>query len=272
MLGDPGYCFTASSYPPNLYYTLLDWIAENDWDYESKGPARIGVATWSSSLDVATADGIKQYCQEYPEQFEWKGAYLKEMSFSWTTEAQQLKDCDYVLPPSAALVTFLRDYKSVSGKAKLIGSDPHLGFFRLVGDARMWDEIDDMLLIRESGYWGEDGSMVELSEELMNRYRDGSQEEIKAAGGTYNAVWHYYIIFDIIKQAAAEVGPENIDSQAIYKAAQSYSLILDGVERFSFSETRRFGVDKVLIYKVEAEDKAIVRVEQDLIPIMRVFE
>jgi len=43
-----------------------------------------------------------------------------------------------------------------------------------------------------------------------------------------------YILLNIIADAAEAVGPENIDSQALYNAAESFSLTVDDVDLYSF--------------------------------------
>ncbi len=42
----PGYVFAPTAASEDLAYTLLRWVAENDWDYKSNGPAKIGAADW----------------------------------------------------------------------------------------------------------------------------------------------------------------------------------------------------------------------------------
>ncbi|MBT4511955.1 MAG: hypothetical protein HOC20_07090 [Chloroflexi bacterium] len=110
LLENPGYAFTAGTYPVDLYYTFLDWIAENDWDYATKGPAKIGMGGWTTVINVAMAEGMERYCVENPERFEWAGSYLTDGGFNWAPEVDALKDCDYVFPPTGGYVPFVKEY------------------------------------------------------------------------------------------------------------------------------------------------------------------
>ena len=49
----PGYVFSPAAMPEDETYTLLKWIAENDWDYRTDGPAKVGAALWSSPYDCS---------------------------------------------------------------------------------------------------------------------------------------------------------------------------------------------------------------------------
>lgn len=129
LLEDPGYAFSASIHPANLIYPLLQWIAENDWDYLNDGPAKIGMAGFGGAFEFGLEDGLEAYCTAHPEQFEWAGAYLQMAAITWENEAEALKDCDYVVPPTVFLHMFLKEYANRDGKAKYIGTDNHFAFF-----------------------------------------------------------------------------------------------------------------------------------------------
>lgn len=269
LLENPGYAFTAGTYPVNLYYTLLDWIAENHWDYATKGPATVGMGGWTTAINIANAEGMEQYCIENPEQFEWAGSYFVDGGFNWAHEANELKDCDYVFPPTGGYVPFVNEYRSAGGTGTLIGSDTHCSFFSLIGDARLWDEIDGMLFIRESEFWTDEGEFMDLVKKLLYENRPDEAEEIIRSGVGYMVISHDLIMLEIIQKAAEAVGPQNLDSQAIYEAAQDYSLTLDGIQRFSFTDTKRFGCDRVTVYEANGAEETIVRVEPEWIPLIR---
>ncbi len=269
LTGEPGYAFTAGSYPVDLYYTFLDWIAENDWDYVNKGPAKIGAAGWTTAINLTMADGMKGYCTENPDKFEWVGSYLIDMGFNWAHEVDALKDCDYVLPPVGSFVTFVKEYTSSGGMGKFFGADPHAAFFSLISDAQLWEEIDGMLFVKESEFWNDEGEFIDLVKKLLNDNHPDKAEKIKRAGVSYMVVSQDLVMLEIIQKAAEAVGPENIDSQALYDAAQSYALIIDGIQRFSFTDTKRFGCDKVGIYEAVGAEETIIRVDPEWIPLIQ---
>ena len=86
-------------------------------------------------------------------------------------------------------------------------------------------------------------------------------ETIKRMGGAYNALDNLYIMLDIIRAASENVGPANVDSQALYEAAQTFSLSTDGVERYSFGETKRYACNYFGIYEASGDLRDLYRVD-----------
>jgi len=79
----PGYIFDLGNVPEHDAFTLLKWIAENDWDYQANGPARIGGAGWTDSYNVEFQDAMKRYARAHPEQFDFIGGFATEFGFLW---------------------------------------------------------------------------------------------------------------------------------------------------------------------------------------------
>jgi len=265
----PGYTFCGSVSPDHLMYTLLKWIAENDWDYEKKGPAKLGAAGWVSPMVEQSMAGMEEYCTSHPEQFKWVGGYLSNLSFVWSAEVEALKDCDYVYPPMASQVTFAKEFRSTGSSSKFIGNEPHLAYMRLIDDADIWDELDGMLVASASRWWNEEGQLIDLAKRLLHDNHSGSANDVMEAGCGYLAVNNVYIMLEIIRQAVESVGPQNFNSQALYNAAQSYSLNLDGIERYSFSDSKRFSTNYIGIYEFKAASKDIFRADPEWQEIVR---
>jgi len=270
LLENPGYVFTVGTHPVNLYYTLMEWISQYHWDYQTNGPAKVGVAGWRTDIEKAMAEGVEIYCADYPERFEWKGKHLRDLGFDWESQANALKDCDYILPPAGSLVSFLIAVENAGGNPTYIGGDPHTGFFKMLDSSNSWERMDGMIFVSESALWDGKDEIVMMTQELLQRYRADIQEEIKQNGYLYLITGHIYVILDIIKKAVDEVGIDNLDSETIYQIAQSYELNLDGVDRYSFTPTKRFGCDALTIYEADFEGKTLERIHEDWIPLIRV--
>jgi hypothetical protein len=72
-----------------------------------------------------------------------------------------------------------------------------------------------------------------------------------------------YVVLEILRNAIAEVGADNIDGQAIYNAAVEYKTegtIWEGRPQWSLTETQRYLVHAVEIYEWRAEERDLVRV------------
>ncbi|MFO8010480.1 MAG: ABC transporter substrate-binding protein [Dehalococcoidia bacterium] len=257
-----GYVFSLGTIPQYDAYTLLQWIAENDWDYETNGPARIGGAAWADGYNNAVFNAMKDYADAHPEQFDFVEGYLTDFTFEWGAQIQGLKDCDYVWPP-VPMHKFIQDYQAAGYNAKFIGSDPHAAFLGMIDTGKLWEEIGGMLFIRGSRWWTEEGKIIDLTRELLFENHPGEAEDIIRSGVGYLSVSAVYQLCDIIGNAAEEVGPANVDSQAIYEAAVSYSEVIDGVERYTFNETKRCSTNYYVIYEVDAEKRNLFRADPE---------
>lgn len=250
-------------------YTLLNWIAEHDWDYLTKGPARIGGAGWQEPANEAYFKAMKEYAETHPDQFEWAGGHLTNMgTFIWGSEVVALKDCDYVFPPTI-LTNFVKEYRAAGYEAKFFGVDTHLAFLGLIRDAKLLDEIDRMLFARMLRWWNEEGEIIDLTKKLLNENHSSNAEKIMSQGVGYLVTANFFIMLEMIRDAVAAVGPENFDSDALYEAAQSYTRSIDGVARISYSKTKRTPVDLYGIYRISAADEDIVRIDPEWYPTLR---
>ena len=234
----PGYVFNLGIDPQYEAYTLMKWIAENDWDYATKGPAKIGGAAWAESYSDTLLDAMEEYCSVHPDQFEWEGGYLTHFGFTWGAEVEALKDCDYVYP-GIIMQNFVKQYREAGHtEAKFVGSDSQAVFLGMIDTAGLWNEIDGMLFLKTSRWWNEEGEIINLTRQLVEQYHQDDAEEIIHSGNGYLSVNQLYPMFKIIADAAETVGPQNLDSQALYNAATSMTFTIDAVQRASFTEVR----------------------------------
>jgi len=268
QLDPPGYTFSLGTIPQHEALTMLKWISDSDWDYQTNGPAKIGGASWQDAYSGSFFDAAEEYIEVHPDQFEWAGGHLAPVgTFTWGPEVEALKYCDYVFSPNP-MVTFVKELRNAESKAKLIGTDIHAAFLGMISDADLWDEIDGMLFIRSSLWWNDEGMMIDLTKEILYKNHADSAEKIKASGNGYTAIVTFYAMLSIIADAVGTVGPDNFDSQALYDAAQSFSLTIDGVKRYSFDETKRTATNYYVMSEARGAEKDIFRVNTEWIPMV----
>ena len=268
-LSPPGFIFDTGNVPEHDAYTLLKWIAENDWDYQANGPAKIGGAGWTDSYDIEFMDALERYAEAHPDKFEFIGSYAKEFTFLWSTEVEALKDADYIFPPSIP-ITLMKQYRKAGHDGKFICGETHAAFMGLIGKADIWDEVDGTLYIRTSRWWTESDPVIDFTNRILDeRHSSNKATEIRQMGAGYLALGTtLYAIVDIIRIAAKTVGPENIDSQALCDAAESYSLIVDDVARYSFSEAKRYLVDYLRVFRADGVQKDLVPLSDEWLPVV----
>jgi len=255
----PGYVFGIGSPLIEQYsYTFLKWLAKNDPDFPTDRPARIGGAGWAADYMEALLRGAKEYAQAHLEQYDWAGGHLTNFTFTWQTEVEALKGCDYVFPP-AMMNHFVEESQSSGYTGKFIGTAYHTAFFNFIDKGNLWGKIDGMRIIMSNSWWNEKSKVVDLAKELLEKYHPGQLEEVMRTSNGYLTVGTIYIIFELIRKTVNEVGPDNFSSQALYNAANDFSLTIDGRETDSFNETKRLSRNWFAIYDFDAEKRDLVR-------------
>jgi len=182
---------------------------------------------------------------------------------------EALKNCDYIYP-GIVFINFVKQYRNAGNEtAKFMGTETQTAFFDMVDDAGLWEEIDGMLFLKSSRWWNEEGEIIDLIKEILYENHPNETDEIISAGVGYLSMNQVYAMLEIIADASEQVGPQNIDSQAIYEAAQSYSLVIDGVRRMSFGPDKRDAVDAYAMYETRASQRDIFRISDEWYPTVR---
>lgn len=259
----PGYVFApGAALVEHHIYALLKWLAENDPDFPNGRPARIGGAGWATGYMDAAFEGVKEYAQAHPEQYDWVGGYITGVNFTWQMEVEALKDCDYLIPPMI-MNQFAELYRSSGYTGKFIGTSLHTAFLSTIDKSDTWEEIDGMQIIMCDSWWNEECQTVNLAKKLLQSYHPEQLEEMMRTSNGYLSVGPIYIIFELIRKTVNEVGPENFSSQTMYDAASDFSLNTDGRETDSFSKTKRLSRNWFAIYEYDAEERDLVRINPD---------
>ncbi len=264
----PGYVFGFGSLPQYEIMNLLSWIAENEWDWETKGPAKIGAAIWDFSYTKSLVGGIQTYCDSHPEQFELVDTFLTDIKWSWENEIEAFKDCDYLLPPLPPH-SFIRDFNDRGYNTAYIGTDAYVSFLDMIKRQDTIEEIDDMLIIKHYPLLSEDGEFGALVNAVAGKSGQRSEwpQEISFQLAYISTIHDMYIILNAIEHSITEYGYESFNSQMLYNALQTFSIEIDGCSH-SFSETKRTSNDNLGIYRVDTVNKTLVRADADWVPIV----
>jgi len=262
-----GYLFSMGITPKNEAYTLLTWIADNDKDFPSDRPAKIGAAAWDDGYNNLLFNAAKEYCDNHSDIYEWDTMFLTDIKFNWKTEAEQLMDCDYVFVPALPHL-FMKDFRETGAKAKFLGTDPPLAFLREIGEMDLWNDIDGSLFVRSSRWYNETGPIIDIANQLLQEnYSYEKAAEIRRQGVAYLSVKQNYLMFDIVRQTVEEMGTQNFDSQALYNSATSWQYEYEGIPGFhSFTQTERIPTHYYAIYEARGEEQDIFRLHEEWLP------
>lgn len=263
----PGWVFGAGQTAVQYeVYTLLKWIAENDPDFPTDRPAKIGGAYWEEPYGMGVLEAMEKYADAHPDQYEWEGGYTNYYTFIWDTEVAGLKDCDYVSPPVPPNA-FLKTYRNAGHTAKFIGTDAHIAFLGQLEASGLWDFVDGMWLIKPAQWWTDEGKVMSLTETLLETYRKSEIDGIRETGVGYLATQQIYVMFELLKATAEAVGPENVNSRTVYDTAQSFSTTVDGCPH-SYNANKTTSSDALAVYYLNAKDKEMYRADPEWLPVI----
>jgi hypothetical protein len=253
LLYPPGWAFGLSGSLNDGSKTLLKWVRENDW--KGEGIPKIGLVYWTTAQAQDVGNTVEAYLRDHPDMYQWVGRYAAPPgTMNWRTQAERLKDCDYIAVTSGTMLGyFLRDLESVGSNATVIDCLASIGSYRkFYADLVGWNVLDGCYSTSNSFYWTDMDPIVDLAKTVVHRYRSSSEAaEIIASGQGYVGVTAMLVaIFEILQQTVEKVGAENFSGQAYYDAAMDYkttSPIWQNYPEFGFSQTGRMLMDQCLI-------------------------
>lgn len=272
LVNPPGWAFVMGASAGCEMMTILKWVAEHDWDYKTKGPAKLGSAGWDDPIVQDVQTRAEEYCKAHPDQFEWVGGYRTAYSVTWGPEVEKLSGCDYVLPPMTGIgfVNFIKEMNAAGSDARYLCSDAQPSYLGMMIDGLGWDGFDGMLFMMPSPYWGEDYETSKLMERILDRYHTGADAEaLKMSGTAYAGAWHmFYGILLVVKECLTDIGPENFSQEALYNTAVNFTGAFVKGRDWGFNETKREAWNWVGIFRANAADQRIVREKEGWAPII----
>lgn len=268
----PTWNFAFSGIPKSYIYTLMNWIQDNDPDFPTDRPARIGgvgmIGPYAQELQAAG----EAFANAHPDKWDWINGYI----LNWETvtfgpEVEALLDADYIIPPSTGFYagSFMNEYSKAGGDAKFLGTDAHNSYMGMIVDTvGGWDAIDGMLFCVPNRWYNEQSQVTDLMNELLTTNHSSSDAaEYRSSGSAYQGAFHqWWSLLMLIQETSARHGPENVNSQTIYDTATSFSLELEsdgGGQRVTFTEEKRAGWDFFGIYRASGADQNLMRIGAD---------
>jgi len=265
----PGWVFaTSCGYGPQVK-TVMNWIGEERWDWQTKGPAKVGFLAWADPAGVSQEKAVREYCQAHPEQYTLVNSYLVPVNvMSFPSEVEGLKDCDYITVFAYPMGFFVREYRAKGYDATFFTDTSAASYRGFFVDMAGWKALDGTVSALVTRWWGEDNPTVKLAEELLEKYRPSEAKEIIWTGQAYvGSMASFYPVFDILRETIEAVGVEGFSGQAYYDTAINYEVQLEGFPRWYYTDTERNLMHDVAIYEWSAAEQNIRRVS-DWLPLV----
>jgi len=265
----PGWVFCYSPSFSGQVRTLLKWISENHWDWETNGPAKLGLFRWADPGTIELLDTMTEWCDAHPDQWDFVAQIsppMGTMAFG-AADLAPFEDCDYILPFAAPAPFFVKAFRDKNYETTWICDSSLASTKGFLVEMVGWDTVDGTLTCEIEYWWDEDVETINLAKEVLQRYRPGEAEDIIAMGSGYKGVFTMMRgIVQIVQAAIEAVGAENVDGQAYYDAALTTEIQFEGYEALSFGE-RRDCYNYVKMYEWSKDTDGLVSLS-DWIPIL----
>jgi ABC-type branched-subunit amino acid transport system substrate-binding protein len=246
---------------------MLDWVSESHWDY-TNGIPTIGLWDWETSDGTTRESAIKEYCQAHPDKFDLVGSFLVPSgTMNPVGEVQSLKDCDYIYAHSIQGAYFIKNYRDSGYHAQFLGSTNSYGFYEFYQSLDGWERLDGYVSTMIVPFWDEENDAVTLVKEFIDRYHPGKTPEDMGAS-YYGAFFDTLAVFEILQQAVTEVGAADLDGQTLLNTAVKYSLEVEGLPEYGFSNTVHYLVHGMAVYEWSAESEGLVKLS-DWLPLIQ---
>ncbi len=265
----PGYVFGLGTLPTYEAYTLLKWIAENDYDFPNDRKARFGCASIPDPYGKAITSGVEQYIEANSQQFvlvatSWVD--LWSFPIEYYGPVSKLISCDYVLIPTF-MNQYIDEYRSAGGNARFVGTGSHITNLNLIEEENLWDKLDGSIFALTSRWWNEDDAVISIVKTLLWEKHPEEAELIMDTRNEYLSAVDVYIMLAAISNAVQIAGPDDFDSQSLYETTLSFHITVDGCQ-YSYSESKRTSNDFLGIHEAIADVKDLARIQQEWRPLI----
>ena len=262
QLTPPGWMFAFGPIMYPMIQVLVEYIGDQ-WTQVTK--VRIGAVGWEYPADLEIIRGVKDYCEANPDKYEFVGSYTAPVgTVLWGGAAAKLVDCDYIELPTAAVSasTFITSVRGLGYSGNFFCTDALGGSIGLLVDKFGWQGLDGFLTVWHTLWWNAPVTSVTAAIEALGRYRPDQKTELMTSGSGYSCVFASCTFwFDqILRQAVEEVGAEKFASQDFYNAALNASITIDGYRPAGYTETKRYALNDVALYRWSAADEDLIRI------------
>jgi hypothetical protein len=214
----PGWVFAISAPNREQISLALQWLSAEGWDYEAMGrKPKIGIFGWNDTHSLERVRAAKEWVQNNPDEFEWMGEEIGPMgTVSWLAEATRLKDADYLIMAAfgSGLITFVNEARAIGFKGDFIIGWAQVSHWEAILEGCGSENLDGTIFPSEQPLWFEENLPSVYVRTVVEKYHPDMVTEMLSE--VANDV---RIIAEIIGAAAEQVGVENVDGEAIYKAS-----------------------------------------------------
>jgi len=242
----------------------MKWIMDN-WDY-SNGKPKIGLVGYATDYEWDVVRSVEEWVAAYPDKFDYVGDFLAPFGqVTWFAQVEALKDCDWVGPChgfGTGQSTFIKEFRNRGCTARFFSGEAMPCWVNLIIDSTSWEAVDGSIAHIGWPWWSDtDYACVQTCIDLLTENHPGEADEVMFAGiGYIAAFFQMYFVYQLVKATAAEVGPENVDGQAIKDMAVNFSYPFEGIPTLEFKAGDRVAIHSGADYEWKADKANLIRI------------
>ncbi|MCX5999841.1 MAG: ABC transporter substrate-binding protein [Chloroflexi bacterium] len=226
---------------------IFDYIVNHWWDYTKMGRnPRVGIVGVSFVNAVQTRDSFEVGVANNPGKMDLVEVPLAPVATaSWAAEYAKAKDCDIVvaLTFTTSTASLTTEFRSRGYKGAFLGNSLTLmSSWNVVRDRVSKQDLDGFMGPQMGPMWTDASAYLEVEKQVEAAYKS----DIPAA--TFRTHWesgnwmsgglYAQMIVDCIRRAAAKVGAENVNGEAMNDAFATLNMDLGWGERLQWYPER----------------------------------
>lgn len=164
---------------------------------------------------------------------------------AWASEVAALKDSDVVVVGTVgpAVGTFMNELKLRGYQGQILGTTVSIvSAWTIVTGLIPKADLDGIILPHAWLLWTDENSFVADMRAGLEKYRPDDADRL-LDGTAYMTGWSLaHVVCEIVRQAADEVGPENVNNLAIDDVIQGMNLSIDGLPPLTLADSKGINI------------------------------
>lgn len=219
---------------------ILDYVINQWWPAKNAGRAvKVG---WVANPEQGTygefGAGFEYVLARNPGKAEMIKTGGAATQSAWASETAIVKDCDVIIVTTVGTSsgTFLNEIIQRGYKGQIVAStNAVLGAWDMVTSLVPKSSLNGMLIPHFYPLWVDQTQFIEKADQVLSAKHPAEAAKLKA-GTTWISGWlTAHILCEAVREAAAEIGAQNVDGAAIRDAFETMDLEIEGMPNITLA-------------------------------------
>lgn len=220
---------------------IMDYVINTWWEAKGAGrPVKVGaVGNSQRSTTDEVRKGFQHVLDQNPGKAEYRTTSGELSQSAWASEYASVKDCDVLVMSTVGPSTghFLKEAYSRGYTGQVVASSISLlSIWDLVVSLVQKADLDGIIIPHYYPAWTDDSAYTQKLEAALAKYRGDKAAKLKE-GTTWISGWvEAEVLIAAVRQAAKDVGAENINGEALRDALDTMELEIPGMPTITMAD------------------------------------